>query len=112
MANHISHAAQPWVKGCRFTLEVPYLDADGDPLDPTTPDTERSIDGAAFADCTEEVTVITGGNGFGYISLTGDEMNGSLIVIAAKVASGPKATLGSFHPRVLPVLRSGTAIGG
>jgi len=113
MANHVSHAALPYpIKGCRYTLLIPYLDADGDPTDPTTPDTERSIDAAAFADCTEEVSTITGSNGMGYITLTGDEMNGSLIAVAAKVASGPKATLAMLQPRVLPVFHSGTAAAG
>ena len=113
MANHISHAALPYpVKGCRYTLLVPYLDADGDPTDPTTPDTERSIDAAAFADCTEEVTTITGSNGVGYITLTGDETNGSAIALAAKVASGPKATLATLYPRTLAVIWSGTATAG
>lgn len=113
MANHISHAALPFpVKGCRFTIGIPYLDADGDPTDPTTPDTERSIDGGSYADCTEEVTTITGSNGSGYLTLTGDEMNGSLVFVAAKVASGPKATLATLYPRVLPVIFSGTATAG
>lgn len=113
MANSITHAALPYpIKGCRFTLLIPYLDADGDPTDPTTPDTERSIDGAAYADCTEEVTTITGSNGSGYITLTGDEMNASAVMVAAKVASGPKATIATLYPRVLPVLHSGTAQAG
>lgn len=113
MANSVTHAALPFpVKGARFSLAIPYLDADGDPTDPTTPDTERSIDAAAFADCTEEVTTISGSNGVGYITLTGDEMNGSMIAVAAKVASGPKATLATLYPRVLPVLESGTAQAG
>lgn len=116
MANSVSHAALPFpVKGARFTLQVPYLDADGDPTDPTTPDTERSIDGAAFADCTEEVSTISGSNGVGYVTLTGDEMNGSMVAVAAKVASGPKATLATLYPRVLPPLKdhpSGTAQAG
>ena len=113
MANHVSHAGLPYpVKGARFTLAVPYLDADGDPTDPTTPDTEISKDGAAFTDCTEEVTTITGGNGSGYITLTGDETNCSLLVVCAKVASGPKATLLHVSPRVLPSIATGTAQGG
>jgi hypothetical protein len=113
MANHVSHAALPYpVKGARFTIQIPYLDADGDPTDPTTPDTERSIDGAAFADCTEEVTTITGSNGVGYITLTGDELNASMVALAAKVASGPKATLATLHPRVHASLRTGTAQAG
>jgi len=37
MANHFSHAALPYpIKGARYTVEVPYLDSDGDPLDPAT----------------------------------------------------------------------------
>lgn len=116
MANHISHAALPFpVKGARFSLQIVYLDADGDPLDPTTPDTERSIDAAAFADCTEEMTTISGSNGTGYITLTGDEMNASMVAVAAKVASGPKATIATIYPRVLPALTdhaSGTAQAG
>jgi hypothetical protein len=38
---------------------VPFLDADGDPTDPTTPDTEFSLDAGAFADCAEEVTTVS-----------------------------------------------------
>src|SRR5574343_1285809 len=113
MANHVSHAALPYpVKGARYTVPVPYLDADGDPTDPTTPDTERSIDGAAFADCTEEVTTITGSNGAGYLTLTGAETDCSLLVVVAKVASGPKATILTAVPRVLPSIATGTAQAG
>lgn len=113
MAVHASHAALPYpVKGARFTVPVVYLDADGDPLDPTTPDTEISMDGAAFADCAEEVTTITGGNGSGFITLSGAETDCSFVVLAAKVASGPKNTLMMLYPRVLPVAYSGTATAG
>jgi hypothetical protein len=58
------------------------------------------------------VTTIAGTNGTGYITLTGDETNGSIIALAAKVASGPKATLAVLYPRVLAVLFSGTATAG
>jgi hypothetical protein len=113
MANSASHAALPYpVKGCRYTLAVPYLDADGDPTDPTTPDTEVSKDGGTFADCAEEVTTITGSNGAGFLTLTGAETDCSLLVLAAKVASGPKATLATLVPRVLPTIASGTAQAG
>jgi hypothetical protein len=113
MANHYSHAALPFpVRNARFTIQVPYLDADGDPTDPTTPDTEISKDGGSFADCTEEVSTISGSNGMGYITLTSTEMDASMVSIAAKVASGPKATLAMLSPRVLPVLHNGTAQSG
>ena len=113
MATHISHAGIPYpIKNARFTLQVPYLDADGDPTDPTTPDTEVSQDGGAFADAAEEVTTISGSNGVGYITLSGAETNNSAVAIAFKVASGPKPTLATLTPRNLPILASGTASAG
>lgn len=113
MANSATHAALPLpIKGARFTLQVPYLNSSGVPTDPTTPDTEVSKDGAAFADCTEEVTTISGSNGFGYITLTGDEMNCSMVALAAKAASGPNTTLMEIRPQVLRVIHSGTAQAG
>lgn len=113
MANHVSHGSLPYpIKNARFTLLVPYLDADGDPTDPTTPDTELSGDAGAFADCAEEVSTITGSNGMGYITLSGAETNYSLVALCAKVASGPKATLATLSPRNLPILESGTAGAG
>lgn len=113
MAVHASHAALPYpIKNARFTVAVPYLDADGDPTNPTTPDTEFSLDGGDFADCAEEVTTIVGSNGMGLTTFTGAETNGSILGIAAKVASGPKATLLTLHPRVLAIVGSGTLSAG
>lgn len=113
MATHISHASTPYpVKNARFTVIVPFLDADGDPTDPTTPDTEVSQDGGAFADAAEEVTTISGTNGMGYITLTGAETNNSAVGVAVKVASGPKATLMMLYPRNLVVVSSGTLAAG
>lgn len=113
MANHISHASLPYpIKNARYTVQVPYLDADGDPTDPTTPDTEVSQDGGAFADAAEEMTTISGSNGLGFITLTGAETNNSAVGVCAKVASGPKATLATLYPRNLPILAAGTASAG
>ena len=114
MANHFSHSAIPYpVRGARFTLGLGYLDADGDPTDPVTPDTEISKDGGAFADNTEEVTVISGTNGSAILTLTGAEMDCSIAQLAAKVASGPKASLvPDIRPQVLGILFSGTATAG
>jgi hypothetical protein len=113
MANHASHAALPWpVKNARYTVAVPYLDADGDPTDPTTPDTEVSKDNGAFADTTEEVSIASGSRGAGMHTLTGAETDCSLLVVWFGAASGPKATVMTLYPRVLPVLESGTAQAG
>jgi hypothetical protein len=92
MANSTNDAALPYpIHGARYTIQIPYVDADGDPTNPTTPDTEISRDGGTFADCTEEVTVIGGNNGVGYITLTGDELYASMVAVCAKATSGPKA---------------------
>src|SRR6187431_2747151 len=108
MANHASHAAMPYpVKGARFTLLVPYLDDDGDPTAPTTPDTEFSGDNGAAADTAEEVSATSGMAGMAMLTLTGAETNYSTVALNAKVASGPKATLATIYPRLLPVFQTG-----
>lgn len=113
MANHASHAALPYpVKGARYTVLLPGLDADGDPTASTTPDTEISKDNGAAADCAEEVSATSGMDGMNMLTLSGAEMDCSCAALHAKVASGPKATLITLFPRVLPVLFSGTAQAG
>jgi hypothetical protein len=114
MATHFSHSALPYpVRNASFTVQVGYLDATGTPTDPVTPDTEISKDGGTFADCVNEVTTIAGANGVGYITLNGLEMDASMIALAFKVASGPKASLiPDIRPRILPILFSGTASAG
>lgn len=101
------------MKNARFTIGVGYLDATGGPTDPTTPDTEVSKDGGAFADCVEEVATVSGANGSAFITLTGAEMDASIVQLAFKVASGPKASLiPDIRPRMLPIQHSGTAQAG
>jgi hypothetical protein len=101
------------VRGARFTVLIPHLNSTGVPTNPTTPDTERSIDGAAFADCTEEVTTIGGtATGTSFLTLTGDETNCAILALAAKAASGPQTTLMHLYPRVLAVVHAGTAQAG
>lgn len=112
MATHFSHAALPFpVKGARYTIPISWLAADGTPTDPSSPDSEVSKDGGAFADCTEEATIISGAVGAGYLTLTGAEMNATLVKVAAK-GTGPKTTLVDLAPRILPVVLSGTATAG
>ncbi len=111
MANDIKHAALPFpVYGALYSMGVPFLDADGDPIDPTTPDTEISLDGAAFGDCTEEITTVS--TGFGWITFTAAEMTCDLAMVAFKAASGPKTTCAVLQPRRLPVFAAGTATAG
>jgi hypothetical protein len=111
MANHASHAALPYpIKNARYTVLIPYLDADGDPTDPTTPDTEVSKDDGSAADCAEEVS--SPKNSVGMLTLTGAETNCSCISLAGKAASGPKTTLGTLYPKVLAIVGSGTLSAG
>jgi hypothetical protein len=111
MANSVSHASLPYpIRKARFTIGIPYVDADGDPTDPGTPDTEFSLDASAMADCAEEATTVS--TGFGYLTLTGAETDGSLLLVAAKVGSGPKNTLVTLYPKNLAVLTNGTASAG
>jgi hypothetical protein len=113
VANAISHASLPYpIKHARYSVLVPFLNSSGVPTDPTTPDTEVSQDGGAFADTTEEVTTITGSNGMGFITLTGAEMNNAAVGVAFKASSGPNATLMTVYPRELPILSSGTLSAG
>ena len=44
MATHPSHAALPYpIRGAPFTVPIPYLDAGGEPTDPTSRRTPRSV---------------------------------------------------------------------
>lgn len=113
MANHASHAALPYpIKGARFTLLLPYLDADGDPTAPTTPDTEISEDNAAATDCAEEASATSGMDGMAMLTLSGAETDCSILALNAKVASGPKATLAMLSPRALASVGTGTLSAG
>ena len=111
MANSTTHFGLPYpIYDACYSLAMVFLDADGDPTDPTTPDTEISKDMAGFADCTNEITTDT--VGFGYLTLTSTELQCSVAEIAAKAASGPKTTPVILHPRKLAVARSNTATAG
>ena len=113
MANSISHAALPFpIYNARFSVLVPYLDADGDPTDPTaTIDTEVSQDAGAFADATEEVTAPSGSRGMGIITFSALETDCSAMGVWFGCATA-KATLMTLYPRNLPILSTGTASAG
>ena len=113
MAVHVSHSALPYpIKNVRFSLLTAYVDADGDPTAPVTPDSEISKDNAAAADCAEEVSTTSGMDGVALITLSGAETDCSAIALNFKVASGPKATLITLYPRVLASVGTGTLSAG
>lgn len=98
MANHASHGALPCIKGARHTVLLDYLNSSGVPTDPTSPDTEFSLDNGAMTDCAEEVTLASGSRGRGMITLTGAETNGSLLALWSG-GTGVVAT-----PKEIPIL--------
>lgn len=87
------------LKNTAFRAYFPILDADGDKVTGATGlDSEVSIDGAAFADCTSEATEI-GSSGTYYLDLTAGEMNGDAIVVQVKTSTvGAKTTDLYFYP--------------
>jgi hypothetical protein len=74
-------------KGVAFRLYFTVRDAAGDPVTGfTSPDSEVSLDGAAFADCTNEATFV--GHGNGYIDLTTSEMNADSVCFYMSCSEG------------------------
>lgn len=113
MAVHASHAALPYpIKNARFSMLVPFLDADGDPTAQTTPDTEISEDNAAATDAAEETSATSGMDGMALITFTSDETDCTTLAVNFKAASGPKATLATLYPRVLASVGTGTLSAG
>ena len=88
----------PLKKGAAARIVFPILDADGDPVSGAADlDSEVSIDGGAFADCTNEAVEI-GTSGIYYLDLTADETNGDVICVQVKTTtSGAKTTVLVFY---------------
>lgn len=89
-------------KNTAFRVYFPLLDADGDTVTGASGlDSEVSIDGAAFSDCTNEATEI-GSSGIYYLDLTAGEMNGDAVVVQVKTSTvGAKTTPIVFYPEEL-----------
>lgn len=87
-------------KNVAYRVTFPILDADGDLVTGAASlDSEVSIDGAAFADCTNEATEIATSSGVYYLDLTSSEMNGDTIAVIVKTGTvGAKTTLLVFYP--------------
>jgi hypothetical protein len=68
------------------------LDSDGDPVSAATGlDSEVSLDGGTFADCTSEATEI-GSSGMYYLDLTAAEMNANGVVVIVKTTTNGAKT--------------------
>lgn len=74
-------------KNTAFRLYFTVRDSSGVPVTGfTSPDSEVSKDGGAFADCTNEATYV--GHGMGYIDLTSTEMNADSVCYYMSCSEG------------------------
>lgn len=88
------------IKNTAYRVTFPILDADGDLVTGATGlDSEVSIDGGTFADCTNEATEIATSSGVYYLDLTSGEMNGDTVALIIKTSSsGAKTTVLVLYP--------------
>lgn len=87
----------PMVKNSAQRIVFPLLDADGDPVTgATSPDSEYSLDGASFADCTNEISEIATTSGVYYLDLLAAETNGDVVCIQVK-SGNAKTTVLVFY---------------
>ena len=84
------------IKNTAYRVYFPLLDADGDLVTggaSDTPDTERSLDGGTFADCSNEMVEVATNSGMYFLDLNASEMNTDCtLVIAKTAAAGTKTT--------------------
>lgn len=87
-------------KNVAYRVTFPILDADGDLVTGAASlDSEVSIDGGTFADCTNEATEIATSSGMYFLDLTSGEMNGDTIAIIVKTGTaGAKTTPIVLYP--------------
>lgn len=87
-------------KNVAYRVTFPLLDADGDLVTGAAGlDSEVSIDGGTFADCTNEATEIATSSGVYYLDLTAAEMNGDTVAVIVKTStSGAKTTTIVMYP--------------
>ena len=88
------------LKNTAYRLTFPIFDADGDLVTGATAlDSEVSLDGGTFADCTNEATEIATASGMYYLDLTATEMNADTVSIIVKTtSSGAKTTPIVLYP--------------
>lgn len=101
-------------KNAAARIYFPILDADGDLVSGASGlDSEVSLDGGAFSDCTNEATEI-GSSGIYYLELTAGETNADAICVQVKTStSGAKTTPMTFYPEEEGDIRvNATAWGG
>jgi hypothetical protein len=74
-------------------------------------DSEVSIDGGTFVDCTNEATEIATSSGIYYLDLVAGEMNGDTIAVLVKTSTtDAKTTVLVFYPTVLATAALGVNV--
>lgn len=94
-------------KNIAYRVTFPIFDADGDLVTGASGlDSEVSIDGGTFADCTNEATEIATSSGMYYLDLTSGELNGDTVAVIVKTStSGAKTTPIVLYPEEAGDLR-------
>ena len=89
------------IKNQAYRAYFPIYDNDGDLVTGATGlDSERSLDGATVADCTNEATEIATSSGLYYLDLTAAEMNTSCTIVKVKSTStDSKDAVLVFYPQ-------------
>lgn len=81
-------------KNTAFRVTFPIYNSSGDLVTGASGlDSEVSIDGGTFADCTNEATEIATSSGVYYLDLSAGEMNGDTIAINVKSTSNKTTTI-------------------
>jgi hypothetical protein len=100
-------------KGVAFRVTFPVLDADGDLVTgATSPDSEVSKDGGAFADCTNEATEIATASGVYYLDLTSTEMTADTVAVIVKSGNGKTTTIVMYPEEAGDIRVNATTLGG
>ena len=91
----------PMIKNSNQRIVFPILDADGDPVTGAaadTPDSEYSLDGATFVDCSDEIHEIATASGIYYLDILAAECNADCATFQIKTATaGTKTTVLVFY---------------
>lgn len=100
------------VKNTAFRVTFPIYDNTGALVSGAAGlDSEVSIDGGTFTDCTNEATEIAVASGIYTLELTSGEMNGDTIAVLVKTSTtDAKTTVLIFYPTVLSVAALGTNV--
>ena len=94
-------------KNAAYRVTFPIFDADGDlVVGAAGLDSEVSLDGGTFADCTNEATEIATSSGVYFLDLTVAEMNADTVAVIVKTTTaGAKTTVLVLYPEEVGDIR-------